>query len=468
MQFSNLSFLYLFLPITLILYFIHKNRTYRNAVLLLASVLFYAWGEPKFVVLMLLASFVAYIGGLGIHYFDRPQSQKIRKAIFIITCVLLVSHLFIFKYLNFTVENIEQLIGKNLNVAQLVLPIGISFYTFQILSYVIDLYKRSVHVQKNYFYLTLYVSLFPQLIAGPIVRYQTVEEEILHRSESLDEITAGARRFVIGLAKKVLLANTVAKVAVTVYEAEAAVYGTLFYWIAAISYALQIYFDFSGYSDMAIGLGRIFGFHFLENFDYPYTSLSITEFWRRWHISLSSWFRDYIYIPLGGNRVGKMRQILNIMIVWCLTGFWHGTQWNFIIWGLYYGILLILEKLVFKKLLEKLPKVIRYLYTALLVLVGWVIFNLVDFSQMTLALKMMFSFVPTDFTTVIFQNFDILCSIVFLPVAFIAMLPWSKKIHLKNSVAAELAQNIWCMVLFALSIMFILSASYNPFIYFRF
>lgn len=312
------------------------------------------------------------------------------------------------------------------------------------------------------------MSLFPQLIAGPIVRYQTVEEEILHRSESLDEITAGARRFVIGLAKKVLLANTVAKVAVTVYEAEAAVYGTLFYWIAAISYALQIYFDFSGYSDMAIGLGRIFGFHFLENFDYPYTSLSITEFWRRWHISLSSWFRDYIYIPLGGNRVGKMRQILNIMIVWCLTGFWHGAQWNFIIWGLYYGILLILEKLVFKKLLEKLPKVIRYLYTALLVLVGWVIFNLVDFSQMTLALKMMFSFVPTDFTTVIFQNFDILCSIVFLPVAFIAMLPWSKKIHLKNSVAAELAQNIWCMVLFALSIMFILSASYNPFIYFRF
>ncbi len=468
MVFSSLSFLYLFLPITILLYFICKNRTYRNTVLLIASILFYAWGEPKFVILMLLASFVAYIGGLLIHRLDRPGSMGLRKAVFIITCILLVSNLFIFKYLNFTIDNIELLFGKNLNVAHLVLPIGISFYTFQILSYVIDLYKHSVRVQKNYFYLTLYVCFFPQLIAGPIVRYQTIEDEILHRKESLKDITEGARRFIIGLAKKVLIANTVANISVIIYEGNASVYGSFFYWIAAISYALQIYFDFSGYSDMAIGLGRIFGFHFLENFDYPYTSLSITEFWRRWHISLSTWFRDYIYIPLGGNRVGKIRHIINILIVWCLTGFWHGAQWNFIIWGLYYGVLLILEKQCFHKILHKLPKIIRYLYTAFFVLIGWVIFNLVDFTQMLSALEMMFSFAPTDWVAVVTENSEILNGIIFLPLAIIAMFPWAKKIQFKNSSATELVKNILCAILLLLCILFILSSSYNPFIYFRF
>ena len=468
MVFSSLSFLYLFLPITVLLYFICKNRTYRNIILLIASILFYALGEPKYVILMLLASFVAYVGGLFIHHFDRPDSLKIRKTIFIITCILLISNLFIFKYLNFTIDNIEFLIGRNLNIKELVLPIGISFYTFKILSYVIDLYRHNVHVQKNYLYLTLYLAFFPQLIAGPIVRYQTIEDEILHRKESLKDIIEGTRRFIIGLSKKVLLANTVANISVIIYEGDTAIYGSFFYWIAAISYALQIYFDFSGYSDMAIGLGKIFGFHFLENFDYPYTSLSITEFWRRWHISLSTWFRDYIYIPLGGNRVGKARHIFNILIVWCLTGFWHGAQWNFIIWGLYYGILLILEKQIYGKLLDKLPKVIRYIYTAFFVLIGWVIFNLVDFNQMLLALKMMFSFTPTDWIGAITTNSDILTGMIYLPLAIIAMLPWAKKIRIKDSFTSELIKDILCGILLVLSVAFILSSSYNPFIYFRF
>ncbi len=468
MVFSSLSFLYLFLPVTILLYFICKNRVYRNTVLLLASILFYAWGEPKFVVLMLLASLVAYVGGLWIHHLDRAETQKLRKAVFIVTCVLLVGNLFVFKYLNFTIDNIELLLGRDLHVAPLVLPIGISFYTFQILSYVIDLYRHDVHVQKNYFYLTLYVSFFPQLIAGPIVRYQTIEDEILHRKESLRDITEGSRRFIIGLSKKVLLANTVANISVIIYEGSTAAWGTSIYWIAAISYALQIYFDFSGYSDMAIGLGRIFGFHFLENFNYPYISLSITEFWRRWHISLSTWFRDYIYIPLGGNRAGKLRLVFNIMVVWCLTGFWHGAQWNFVIWGLYYGILLILEKLFLQKLLDKLPGAIRYIYTAFFVLVGWVIFNLVDFSQMLAALKTMFIFVPTDWIGVAAQNSEILRGILFLPLAILAMFPWAKKIRIPNSLPFEIAKNAVCVVLLLLCIQFILSSSYNPFIYFRF
>lgn len=468
MVFSSLSFLYLFLPVTILFYFICKNRTYRNTVLLIASIIFYAWGEPKFVILMLLASFVAYIGGLLIDRWDKPESLKKRKIVFIVTCILLVSNLFVFKYLNFTINNIELLIGKNLNIAQLVLPIGISFYTFQILSYVIDLYKHNVHVQKNFFYLTLYVSFFPQLIAGPIVRYQTIEHEILHRQESLTDVIDGSRRFIVGLAKKVLLANTVANISVIIYEGDASVYGSLFYWIAAISYALQIYFDFSGYSDMAIGLGKMFGFHFLENFNYPYISLSITEFWRRWHISLSTWFRDYIYIPLGGNRVSKGRHIFNILVVWSLTGFWHGAQWNFVIWGIYYGILLILEKQFFCKVLDKLPKVIRYIYTAFFVLIGWVIFNLVDFSQLLNALKMMFSFAPTDWISVVTKNSEILYGIVYLPLAIIGMFPLAKKIHVKNTFVTEFIKNTLCVILLLLCILFILSSSYNPFIYFRF
>ena len=300
MVFSSITFVYAFFPLVAAAYYLSKNRVYRNVVLLLASLLFYSWGEPRFLLLMLAATLAAYCGGL---LMERCTAH--RKLILIVTVVLLVGNLFVFKYLNFFSENLSALFGWSA-LPKLTLPIGISFYTFQILSYVIDLYRGEIRVQRNYFYLLLYVSFFPQLIAGPIVRYETVEQEIQERHESIDDVAAGLRRFILGLAKKVILANNIARIAETIYAGDSAVYGTTLYWLAAVAYALQIYFDFSGYSDMAIGLGRMFGFHFLENFDHPYTALSITDFWRRWHISLSTWFRDYVYIPLGGNRVKKI------------------------------------------------------------------------------------------------------------------------------------------------------------------
>lgn len=468
MVFSSLTFLYFFFPAVFLLYFVCKNRVYRNALLLVASLVFYAWGEPKFVIMMLLASFVAYVGGLYIHKFDKQGKLKAKKAVFIITTVLLVLNLFVFKYLGFVCDNLNLLFGNKINIGQIILPIGISFYTFQILSYVFDLYKKEVGVQKNFFYLTLYVSFFPQLIAGPIVRYQTVEDEILNRHESFDEMVSGFKRFILGLAKKVIIANNVAKIAEIIYAGDAAVYGSFMYWVAAISYALQIYFDFSGYSDMAIGLGRIFGFHFLENFNYPYISLSITEFWRRWHISLSTWFRDYIYIPLGGNRVKKGRFILNIFAVWGLTGFWHGAQWNFIIWGLYYGALLLLEKMLFGKALQKLPKILRWIYSMFFVLIGWVIFNLTDFGKLASALSVMFSFMPTDFAGVLAANSDILKGLFYMPLGLICMLPIYPRLNKAEGGAALCVSNLLYLLLLAICIMFTLSSTYNPFIYFRF
>lgn len=359
MVFSSLSFLYFFFPLVFLAYFVINNRTWRNSVLLAASLLFYSWGEPKFVLMMLLSALVAYVGGLLMEKYRGQAKDKAEKTAYIATVVFLVAALFIFKYFNFTLDNICALFGVSNNFARIVLPIGISFYTFQILSYVIDLHRGQIGVQRNFADLLLYVCFFPQLIAGPIVRYQTIEREIRGRQESLDDVITGLKRFIIGLAKKVIIANIVALAASTIYEGNAEVYGSLMYWVAALAYTLQIYFDFSGYSDMAIGLGRIFGFHFLENFDYPYISRSITEFWRRWHISLSSWFRDYIYIPLGGNRVSVGRHIFNILVVWTITGFWHGAEWNFVLWGLYYAALLLIEKYLLKNALEKVPGLLR-------------------------------------------------------------------------------------------------------------
>lgn len=415
---------------------------------------------------MLAASFIAYIGGLLIHKLDALNKFKLKKAVFIITVVLLVSNLFIFKYLNFTVNNINALFNSAISIGQIILPIGISFYTFQILSYVIDLYKKEIDLQKNYFYLTLYVSFFPQLIAGPIVRYQTIEDEINTRKENLDLFLYGLRRFIIGLAKKVIIANNAGAIATLIYSGDTAVYGTQFYWLAAIAYALQIYFDFSGYSDMAIGLGKMFGFHFLENFNYPYVSTSITEFWRRWHISLSSWFRDYIYIPLGGNRVKKSRWLFNILVVWVLTGFWHGAEWNFIAWGLYYAALLILEKLFLHKLLDKLPKFLRWIYAMVIVLVGWVMFNLTEPAKIIQALSQMFSFHYTGIETAIMANTDIVYALFYIPLGLICMLPWKNKINISK--IPDWIINIACLTLFAISVVFIIGSTYNPFIYFRF
>ncbi|MBQ3216365.1 MAG: MBOAT family protein [Oscillospiraceae bacterium] len=468
MVFSTLTFLCLFFPLVVFSYFLCKNRTYKNVVLLIFSLLFYAWGEPKHIILMLLAVLVAYIGGLLIDKFEKSQKFKLKKTVFIITIVILTLNLFIFKYLNFVVENVNAVFDDLLKIKNIALPIGISFYTFQILSYVIDLYKKEVSVQKNYFYLALYLSFFPQLIAGPIVRYQTVELEIRERQENWEEIVYGLRRFIVGLSKKVIIANNVGYIATMIFEGDKSAYGANFYWLAAIAYALQIYFDFSGYSDMAIGIGRIFGFHFLENFNYPYISKSITDFWRRWHISLSTWFRDYIYIPLGGNRVKKARWLFNILVVWALTGFWHGAQWNFLLWGLYYAVILIIEKLFLSKFLEKIPAFFSWLYAMVLVLIGWVIFSITDIHQLAAALTHMFSFEFTSMSDAVIADVTILNAFIYIPLGIICMLPWAKKIFTKRTKALEITKNIACVALLGTCIVFILSSHYNPFIYFRF
>ena len=335
MLFTSISFLYYFLPITIILYFIVPKKI-KNFILFIASMLFYFYGEPKYIYLMLTEILIAYIGAILIDKYKK-------KGILIATIFIHIGLLCIFKYTDFIIENTNNIFNLKIPTLRIILPIGISFYTFQILSYIIDVYKGKVSVQKSFLKLATYVSLFPQLIAGPIVRYETIEKELDNRKHNFENFAYGVRRFSIGIAKKVLIANMLGELCNYFIGTDEK--SIMFYWIFGISYTLQIYFDFSAYSDMAIGLGRIFGFHFLENFNYPYISKSITEFWRRWHISLSSWFRDYIYIPLGGNREGIKKQIRNILIVWLLTGIWHGASWNFVVWGLMFGIILIIEKL---------------------------------------------------------------------------------------------------------------------------
>ena len=466
MVFSTLTFLFFFFPLVFLLYYLIPNRKYKNVVLLVFSILFYSWGEPKFILLMLSTSLIAYLSGLWMDCLDKSGKLRLKKTVMIATVALLLSSLFFFKYLNFVVENINKILHNPLSLPQITLPIGISFYTFQILSYVVDLYNKKIALQKNYFNLTLYVAFFPQLIAGPIVRYETVEHEIMNRKETFEDVWGGFRRFIVGLAKKVIIANGTGALATMIYTGGTDVYNSVFYWLAAICYALQIYFDFSGYSDMAIGLGRMFGFHFLENFNYPYIATSITDFWRRWHISLSSWFRDYVYIPLGGNRVKKFRWILNILVVWGLTGFWHGAQWNFLFWGLYYAILLLVEKLFLQRLLDKLPVFLRWLYTIVLVLIGWVLFNLTDVSAMFEAIKHMFCFDFSDFSGAVLYDFDILYALIYVPVGIICMFPWKEK--LSKWKIPNVVTNIVLLILFGVCVVYVLGSTYNPFIYFRF
>ena len=468
MVFSSMPFLYLLFPVAFIAYFIIPNRVWRNIVLLCVSLVFYSWGEPRLVLLMLAASLTAYIGGLVMDLAARRDRPRLKKAVCAVTVVLLLGSLFVFKYLNFVGDNLNRIPGIALSLPVIALPIGISFYTFQILSYIIDLYRGKVAVQRNIFYLTLYVSFFPQLIAGPIVRYETIEDELRNRKETVEDAAAGARRFTVGLAKKVLLANAMAPIAESVYAGSPNTFGTAMYWIAALAYTFQIYFDFSGYSDMAIGLGRVFGFHFLENFDYPYIARSVTEFWRRWHISLSSWFRDYVYIPLGGSRVSQGRWVLNILVVWGLTGFWHGASWNFLLWGLYYAALLVLEKLALGRLLDRLPGWTRWLYTFLIVVVGWVIFNLTDFTQMASALRSMFTYRPTDWLGAVAGNSELLRAVYCLPLGFVCMLPTVKRLRLPDNAGIRAVSNLVCLGLAAACVIAIISSAYNPFIYFRF
>lgn len=469
MLFSSTTFIFMFLTLLLILYFPIKNIKYRNIILLIFSLIFYSWGEPKYIFLMLITVLIAYMFGLLI---DKYRNDKKKSKLFlVISVILILLNLFIFKYLDFSIGIINSVFKTNIGLTKLVLPIGISFYTFQILSYVIDLYWGKVGVQKNYFRLLLYVSFFPQLIAGPIVRYETVEKEIGDRKTTLDGFINGFKRFIWGLSKKVIIANNVAIFCDYIYSNYSS-YGSNILWVAAICYTLQIYFDFSGYSDMAIGLGKMFGFNFLENFNYPYIATSITDFWRRWHISLSSFFRDYVYIPLGGNRVSKIKFIRNIFIVWLLTGIWHGASYNFILWGLYYAILLLFEKMVTGKYIEKLPKVLKILYSLFFITLGWVIFRVENINDLILVIKKMFSFNNTSFVTLFNNNAMLISTVPYIILGIFLSLPidkWFKeKVDKSNSVILTLIEDLILGVLFGISIMFLVSNSYNPFIYFRF
>ncbi|MDK2562911.1 MBOAT family O-acyltransferase [Romboutsia sedimentorum] len=471
MIFSSLVFLFLFLPIVLIFYYL-VNQKLKNIVLLIASLFFYAWGEPKYVFLMLGSIFFNYIFGLKV----ASNNKKEKKIWLIISIIFNISGLVIFKYINFLVDNVNNLLNININIPTIALPLGISFFTFQTMSYVIDVYKKDGRVQKNIFDLALYVSLFPQLVAGPIVRYQTVDEQINKRTHSCEKFAEGVNRFVCGLAKKVILSNQLGLIADGVFSTNIASLSISEAWLGMICYSLQIYFDFGGYSDMAIGLGKIFGFDFLENFNYPYISQSVSEFWRRWHISLGSWFRDYVYIPLGGSRVSKFKLYRNLLVVWFLTGFWHGASWNFIIWGLYFGIFIALEKAFLETLLYKGPKFLRHAYLLLIVGLGWVFFRASNIQQAIDFIKVMFGFganslVNTTFSTYIIDYYYIIFAALILSTPIVkASKSFLYKLN-KNIINNKLSYMIHGLLLstymFVVVIM-LCSSSYNPFLYFRF
>lgn len=467
MVFSSLLFLFRFLPLVLGIYFLAPKKL-RNLVLFLASLVFYAWGEPVYVVLILLSTVVDYTAGRCVDYYQiKGMKNKAKRAV-IASAVINLSLLCFFKYADFLILTVNRIFSLDIGTLELALPIGISFYTFQTMSYTIDVYRGEAKVQKNFITFGAYVSLFPQLIAGPIVRYQTVADELDERRETVDDFYSGIRRFVTGLGKKVLIANQVGELWAQTAAMSAGHLSTLTAWLGVAALTLQIYFDFSGYSDMAIGLGRMFGFHFLENFEHPYESKSITEFWRRWHITLSTWFREYLYIPLGGNRKGVARQIINLLIVWFLTGLWHGAGWNFILWGLYYFVLLVLEKFVLRPVLERLPSVIQHLYTLFFVVVGWVIFACDDLGLLVSYLKAMFGIgVPAGNALALYEwDVQALFLVILLIAATTIPVRIAKQLTREEQRSPLLM--VYTGVLLALSLAFLVSGSYNPFLYFRF
>ena len=463
MLFTSISFLYYFLPTIIILYFITPKK-YRNYILLIFSIIFYMYGEPKYVILMLVEILVAYFGALLI---DKYKS----KEIFLITIIIHIGLLCIFKYTDLFITTINSIFKSNINLFNIALPIGISFYTFQILSYVIDVYKGKVSVQKNILKLATYVSLFPQLIAGPIVRYETISKELDNREETFEKFSLGVRRFIIGLAKKVLIANMLGELCTKFSLVDER--SVLFYWIFAVSYMLQIYFDFSAYSDMAIGLGKMFGFTFLENFNYPFISKSITEFWRRWHISLSSWFKDYVYIPLGGSKKGTLKLVRNIFIVWALTGIWHGAAYNFILWGLFIGLLLVIEKLWLGKYISKLPKFLRSVYVLFFIMISFIIFNAESLNDAIYNIKGLFGFNKEVFI----NNYTIYylkSYLIVLIISIVGSTPLLKNIVeklRKNKTInnfINVLEPIFLIILLLLVTAYLIDSSYNPFLYFRF
>ena len=466
MLFSSIPFLYYFLPCVLILYFV-VPKCLKNTVLLLSSLVFYAWGEPKYVLLMAVSITLGYVFGLLIEIW---RGTKLSKLLLILSIVTSLGLLGYFKYADFFIANFNAATGLSVPLLKIALPIGISFYTFQILSYTVDVYRGEVKAQRNYISLAVYVALFPQLIAGPIVRYSDIAAQLESRTHSFSNVALGTRRFILGLAKKVLIANALGELCDIFKESNDK--SVLFFWLYAIAFTLHIYFDFSGYSDMAIGLGKIFGFDFLENFDYPYISGSITEFWRRWHMSLGSWFRDYVYIPLGGNRVSKARWFLNIFIVWMLTGFWHGAAWNFIVWGLFFAILLIIEKLWLLKPLKK-SKVLSHIYVMFFVIISFVIFNAADMKEAFSYIGGMFGAGGIPFISEEWLYYLRSYGVVLI-VAIIGATPLVKKLVLsvkKKSTGEKImniAEPIMLVALLLVITAYLVDGSFNPFLYFRF
>ena len=473
MLFSSTTFLFAFLPIVLITYYIVPRIT-RNLVLFIFSLVFYAWGEPVYIVLMIASTIVAYITGLLADK-QRKNAKKYTPLIAMIGAVVWnIGLLLFFKYTDFFIGNINAWFGTSIPLLNLTLPIGISFYTFQMMSYVIDVYRGDAAAQKNFVSFGAYVALFPQLVAGPIVRYTTIADQLDNRRESTDMFAYGIKRFVTGLAKKVLLANTIGQVWTQLSAMEVSSMSVVGTWVGALAFTFQIYFDFSAYSDMAIGLGQMLGFKFLENFDYPYISKSITEFWRRWHISLGTWFREYVYIPLGGNRKGLIRQIFNLLIVWFCTGFWHGASWNFLIWGGYYGVLLIIEKLFLLKVLKKIPAFFSHVYTLFFVVIGWVIFGFDDMTKGWEYLKGMFGFGGLQLVDNM-SLYLLLSNLVLILMLIVASTPLPAKLGRKimslvqtKTWAAMIIENVFIIAIFVISVAFLVNSTYNPFLYFRF
>ncbi|MGI6017918.1 MAG: MBOAT family O-acyltransferase [Marvinbryantia sp.] len=473
MVFSSLLFMFRFLPVVLILYFAAPVK-FRNIILFLFSLFFYAWGEPKYVLLMLCSITVDYLIGRRIQSFKNQGKIRAARSWLVISIVYNLSVLGFFKYADFLIGSVNNVLGTAIPLPGIPLPIGISFFTFQTMSYTIDVYKGATTAQKNWMKYGTYVSMFPQLIAGPIVQYKTIAEQLEFRKETTDDFVEGIHRFMIGAGKKVLLANNIGVLWDTVSTMPTGTLPAATAWLGALAYTFQIYFDFSGYSDMAIGLGKMFGFHFLENFNYPYISKSITEFWRRWHISLSSWFREYVYIPLGGNRRGVAKQVRNIAVVWLLTGIWHGASWNFVLWGVYYGALLLLEKFVFAGVLKRLPKIFRSVYTLFFVVVGWIIFAFDNMSVGLQYLKTMFTGAGCGFadsnTIYLLYNYAILFVILILGST---QLPkkaagWCIQKLGKASWITVAARMVFYAGIFLLTVAYLVDASYNPFLYFRF
>jgi len=457
MLFSSIPFLFYFLPCVILFYLITPKK-FKNLTLLICSLVFYAWGEPKLVILMMLTVLCGYVLGLLTEKF--PKYKKL-----FLTAALMVGLglLGYFKYADFFIENFNAVTGLSLPLLRVALPIGISFYTFQLISYNIDVYRGTVPAQRNFVDLAAYISLFPQLIAGPIVRYSDVALQLRERTHSLDKISAGIRRFIIGLSKKVLIANVLGEVCESFKVSGDK--SVVFFWLYAISFCLHVYFDFSGYSDMAIGLGKLFGFDFLENFNYPYISRSITEFWRRWHMSLGTWFRDYVYIPLGGSRVGKVRLLLNILVVWMLTGFWHGADWNFIVWGLYFAVLLVIEKFFLLDFLKK-SRVVSRIYVLLLVMISFVIFNASSMGEAVQYIGGMFGAggypLISPETVFSLQNYAFV-----LILAIIGATPIPKLLTQKIR-AVRWLEPVALLILLVMVTAYLVDGSFNPFLYFRF